>query len=296
MEIHQLEYLLAVAEARSFSQAALNVRVAQPSLSQQIKKLESEVGQPLFDRLSRGVVLTEAGKLLTERARKILSELADAQREVSDAGGAVSGTLAIGAIPTIAPYILPRVVLAFGKRWPDVRLRIVEDTTQRLSEELERGGLDVGIMSDLEAGHTITVENVASEPLLAMLPAQHPLAKKRRIEWEALAGERFLALNEMHCLSGQVMQFCKANRVEPMLSMRGAQLVTLAELTAAGAGVSVVPRMMARIDRSTKRVFRQFETPEPTRALCIATCLLRYRTRAMRAFIDMLRPVLKNGG
>jgi LysR family hydrogen peroxide-inducible transcriptional activator len=296
MEIHQLEYLLAVAEARSFSQAALNVRVAQPSLSQQIKKLEAEVGQPLFDRLSRGVVLTEAGRLLTERARKVLSELSDAKREVSDAGGQVSGTLAIGAIPTIAPYVLPRVVMAYSKRWPDVRVRIVEDTTQRLSEELERGGLDVGIMSDLQAAHTIHVEEVATEPLLAMLPANHPLAKKKRIAWESLAGEKFLALNEMHCLSGQVMQFCKANRLEPMLSMRGAQLVTLAELTAAGAGVSVVPRMMARVDRSTKRVFRAFESPEPTRSLCIATCLLRYRSRAMRAFIDLLRPVLKNGG
>src|SRR5258705_12097210 len=114
MEIHQLRYFVAVADEGNFSRAAAKVRVAQPSLSQQIKKLEAEVGQPLFDRLSRGVVLTEAGRLLAERARRILSELADARREVSDAAGAVSGTLSVGAIPTIAPYILPRVLMAYS--------------------------------------------------------------------------------------------------------------------------------------------------------------------------------------
>ena len=110
MEIHQLEYLIAVAEEGGFTRAAEKLLIAQPSLSQQIKKLEQEVGQPLFDRLPRGVVLTEAGQRLLEYARRVLNELSDAKKRVRDVGDHVSGSVTVGAIPTIAPFVLPAAV------------------------------------------------------------------------------------------------------------------------------------------------------------------------------------------
>ena len=129
MEIHQLRYLVAVAEEGSFSRAAAKVRVAQPSLSQQIRKLEAEVGQPLFDRLPRSVVLTEAGRCLIDYARQILASIGDARRCVDEFKNEVAGRLAVGAIPTIAPYVLPELVGKFQKHYPEVTLEIVEDVT-----------------------------------------------------------------------------------------------------------------------------------------------------------------------
>src|SRR6266487_477126 len=129
MEIHQLRYFVAVAEEGSFSRAAAKVRVAQPSLSQQIRKLEAEVGQPLFDRLPRSVVLTEAGRCFIDYARQILASIGDARRCVDELKDEVSGKLTVGAIPTIAPYVLPELVVTFQKHYPEVTLEIVEDVT-----------------------------------------------------------------------------------------------------------------------------------------------------------------------
>src|ERR1700751_5058421 len=124
MEIHQLRYFVAVAEEGSFSRAAAKARVAQPSLSQQIRKLEAEVGQPLFDRLPRSVVLTEAGRCFIDYARQILTSIGDARPSVDELNGKVAGGLSVGAIPTIAPYVLPDLVRKFQKRYPEVTLEI----------------------------------------------------------------------------------------------------------------------------------------------------------------------------
>src|SRR4029077_12262085 len=138
MEVHQLEYFVAVAEEGSFTKAAERLLVAQPSLSQGIKKLEREVGQPLFDRLPRGVALTEAGQRLLEHARLVLREIGDARERIREIGAQVTGSLAIGAIPTIAPFLLPSVVQDFRRRWPEVNLSLVEDVTSRLVDAVGR--------------------------------------------------------------------------------------------------------------------------------------------------------------
>ncbi len=147
MEIHQLRYFVAVAEEGSFSRAAAREHVAQPSLSQQIQKLEADMDQRLFDRLSRTVVVTEAGKCLLEYARKILVEIAEARRCLDDLKRDVAGRLSIGAIPTMAPYVLPKLIGKFKTHYPTVELEILEDTTESLALRLEDGTLDIAIMS-----------------------------------------------------------------------------------------------------------------------------------------------------
>src|SRR5437764_6177181 len=136
MEIHQLRYFVAVAEEGSFSRAAAKVRVAQPSLSQQIGKLEAEVGQPLFDRLPRSVVLTEAGRCLIDYARQILASIGDARRCVDEVKGEIAGKVAVGAIPTMAPYVLPELVVTFQKQYTEVTLDIVEDVTEAITHQI----------------------------------------------------------------------------------------------------------------------------------------------------------------
>src|SRR5438445_495868 len=138
---------------------AAKVRVAQPSLSQQIRKLEAEVGQPLFDRLPRSVVLTEAGRCLVDYARQILASIGDARRCVDELKGEVAGKVAVGAIPTIAPYVLPELVVTFQKHYPDVILEIVEDVTDGITRRIEAGELDVAVASTCRASPTLRCES-----------------------------------------------------------------------------------------------------------------------------------------
>src|SRR5438477_10588153 len=173
MEIHQLRYFLAVADEGSFSRAAAKVRVAQPSLSQQIQKLEADVGQPLFDRLPRSVVLTEAGTCFIDYARQILASIGDARRCVDGLKGKVSGRLAVGAIPTIAPFILPKLIGKFQKRYPEVRLEIVEDVTDRVAQRVEAGELDAAIASSCDQNPSLRLHRLGKEPLLALVPRRH---------------------------------------------------------------------------------------------------------------------------
>lgn len=293
MELHQLEYLLAIAEEASFSRAARRLGVAQPSLSQQVRKLEDELGHRLLDRLPKGVVATEAGRQLLEHARRVLAEIADARRRIGDTPGHVTGALSVGAIPTIAPFLLPGVLRRFSTRWPDVKLDVVEDVTARLIGMLERGELDVAVLSSADMPPTVHGERVAAEPLRLMLPAAHPLARRKAVPWSAVEGERLLVLQEMHCLAGQVTRFCELqSRARPAVFMRGAQLSTIAAMVAAGLGVSVVPEMMCRAARWDGCAFRPIAGESPTRDLCVAWSLLRYRTNAARAFDELVRKTL----
>src|SRR6266699_4496593 len=163
MEIHQLRYFIAVVDEGSFSRAAAREHVAQPSLSQQIQKLEAEMGEQLFDRLPRLVVVTEAGKCLLEYARKILAEIADARRCVDELKGEVAGELAVGAIPTIAPYVLPGLVRTFQQHYPQVALEIVEDVTVRITRRVEAGELDVALASTCQPSPSLLRESLGSE-------------------------------------------------------------------------------------------------------------------------------------
>src|SRR4029453_10234312 len=186
MEVHQLRYFVAVADEGSFSRAAAKVRVAQPSLSQQIRKLEAEIGQPLFDRLPRSVVLTEAGRCFLDYARQILASMGDARRCVDELKGQVAGKVAVGAIPTIAPYVLPELVVTFQKHYPDVILEIVEDVTDGITRRIEAGELDVALASTCQPSPTLRRESVGSEPLLLLMPERHALAGKTLVEFDDL--------------------------------------------------------------------------------------------------------------
>ena len=177
MEIHQLRYFVAVADEGNFSRAAAKVRVAQPSLSQQIRKLEAEIGQPLFDRLPRSVVLTEAGRCFLDYARQILASIGDARRCVDELKDAVTGKLAVGAIPTIAPYVLPELVKKFHKDYPEVTLELVEDVTDGITRRVEAGELDVALASTCQPSPSLRRESLGHEPLLALVPRGRPAGK-----------------------------------------------------------------------------------------------------------------------
>ena len=284
MEIHQLRYFVAVAEEGSFSRAAARVRVAQSSLSQQIRKLEAEVGQPLFDRLPRSVVLTEAGRCLIDYARQILASIGDARRCIDEFKGEIAGRVAVGAIPTIAPYVLPELVVTFQNHYPQVTLEIVEDVTAGIRRRIEAGELDVALASTCQQSPTLRRERLGNEPLLALVPEGHELAKKTEITFDDLKSQRFLLLHEMHCLSQQVHHLLESRRLHPEIALAGSQLSTIANMVAAGIGVSIVPQMMVRHHATPGCVTLQFATPVPERELNLLYNPLRFQSKAAAEF------------
>jgi LysR family hydrogen peroxide-inducible transcriptional activator len=284
VEIHQLRYFVAVAEEGSFSHAAEREHVSQPSLSQQIQKLEAELNQQLFDRLPRAVVLTAAGRSLLVYARQILTSLADASRAVAALEQEVAGRLSVGAVPSVALYVLPRLIREFQQRYPKVTFEVFEDTTDKLGHRLEDGTLDVVLASSGDEPPTLERHSLGKEPLLLLVPEKHRLARKKTIKWSDLAGEKFLLLHEVHSLAKKVRQLLAANRLNPEVVLQGAQLVTIASMVAAGLGVTVIPQMMVESEFTRGCVAVPFARPVPTRELTLLRNPLRFESKAAAAF------------
>ncbi len=289
MELHQLRYFTAVAREGNFTRAAEACGVAQPSLSQQIQKLEKELGTPLFDRMPRSVILTEAGKKLKEMAADILTSVDEARRRIVDDPAEVSGRLAIGVIPTIAPFVLPKVLRSYTRRFPDVAIHVEESVTETLLQEVSEGELDLAILALPIEHDRLHAESLYDEPLLLAMSADHPLAKRKRVTWEHLAQERLLVLHDMHCLGDQVMGLCRRHSLRPDYAFRGAQLATIQHMITLGMGVSLIPEMAARSDNTTSRVYRAIAGDSPYRTIAVAWHLYRYRTTAARRMLEELQ-------
>jgi len=267
MEMHQLRYTVAVARAGNFSRAAEQCRVAQPSLSQQIQKLEDELGERLFDRLKSGVKLTPAGEVFLRRAVRILEEVDAAKREATDARALPGGVVTVGVLPTIAPYLLPRFLTAFTEKFPSVEVVIQEDTTARLLKHLHAYEIDLALASLPIHDERLEVRELFSEELLLALPPGHPLARKRTVAVADLEGERLIVLQAGHCLGDQVLRFCDRRDLHPKISFRSAQLETIQALVRAGLGISLIPAMAVQAPGADAPIYRSLSAPRPDRRI-----------------------------
>jgi LysR family hydrogen peroxide-inducible transcriptional activator len=292
MELHQLRYFLAVVDLGSFSRAADACHVAQPSLSQQIIKLENEIGRPLFDRLGRTVKMTEAGRALLPRARRILAEVRAVEGGIAEEIGAGGGTLSIGAIPTIAPFLLPGAVRRVSVEHPDADLIVREDITPNLVRAVLDGELDVCIMSLPVDDDRLKFEKLLTEPLLVAMSKEHRLASDSegsRIRPTELDGEPVVILQELHCLGDQVRSLCRRRRVQPRVVCRGTQLSTLLSLVGLGMGVSVVPLMCAAAQKSPRCTYRRVADAEWQRTVVAVWHGNRELSRLARLIIQHIQ-------
>lgn len=285
MEMHQLRYVVAVARAGNFSRAAEQCHVSQPSLSQQIQKLENELGERLFDRMKHEVRLTVHGEAFLRRAIRILDEVDAAKREATDAGNLLRGTLTVGVLPTIAPYLLPKLVSAFTLRFPGVELVVQEDTTARLLKLALAYDIDLAIASQPIQDQRLAVRELFTEELLLALPRGHPLTRHRSVKAADLRGERLIVMKEGHCLGDQVLGFCERRDVKPQISFRSAQLETIQALVCAGLGVSLIPAMAAQSDRENLPEYRSFQAPRPQRKIVALWPKQRPLNRAANEFL-----------
>jgi LysR family hydrogen peroxide-inducible transcriptional activator len=288
MEMNQLRYVVAVARTGNFSRAAEQCRVSQPSLSQQIQKLEEELGERLFDRMKRQTKLTSHGEAFVRRAVRILEEAEMALREAADARSLLSGTLTIGVLPTIAPYLLPETIGAFAQKYPGVEIVVQEDTTAQLLKYLATYEIDFALASDPIEDSRFEVKELFAEELLLALPPGHHLARKRTVPAAALEGERLIVMREGHCLGDQVLGFCEHRDMKPTVSFRSAQLETIHALVAAGLGLSLIPAMATRIEHANTLEYRSIQAPKPERKILAVWPRQRPLGRAASAFLELM--------
>jgi len=246
--LRQLECFVAVAEQLSFRRAAGACFVTQPALSLQIQQLEARLGTRLFERDRRRVLITPAGLELLPRARAALSEvdaMVGAAQELHDP---LSGTLRLGVIPTVAPYVLPAAIGALRRRSPKLRLYLREDPTARLVEQVQQGKLDLALLAlEAELG-TLERLPLYRDPFVLAVPAGHGLAGRKTVREQELEGEDVLLLEDGHCLRDQALSICDRVGARELGDFRATSLNTLVRMVAGGTGVTLLPTMALTVE------------------------------------------------
>jgi LysR family hydrogen peroxide-inducible transcriptional activator len=288
MEIHQLRYLVAVAETGNFTRAAERCFVTQPSLSQQIINLEAELGHKLFHRLGRRAVPTEAGGLFIERARRILSEVETATREVQDSLSQ-KRRITVGATPSIMPYWLPPLILEAGGRFPGLVINTLENFHAPLLKAVVDGEADLALVSMPVDDRRVSVEVLFREPLLLVVAENHPLAPKPEVTARDLADETFVSLGRSSSLASQIRRFCGAHDFEPRIGHHCAQIRTVKALVAVGAGISILPKSARTSVDPVSLVYRKLSGRAPHREIALVRHLQRYQSHGVNQFITLLR-------
>jgi LysR family transcriptional regulator, hydrogen peroxide-inducible genes activator len=285
MEIQQLRYFCAIVDTGSFSRAAQERHVSQPSLSQQIGKLEDELDARLFDRLGRSVRLTELGQAFLPRARAVLRELEAARSEVVERSASVGGTICVGVIPTIAPYFLPPVLATFSRKYPQTRVTVDEEITPLLLERIRAGRMDVAVVAlPLAArGHEFESFPLMVERLFAVLPKKHAAAKRRSVSLGDLRDEPFLLLRDGHCFRETAVAACHRARLSPQIVFESGQFSSILRMVSAGLGVSIVPAMA--VEKTAGCSFVPLGDARAERTIGAITLKGRSLTRASEAFL-----------
>ncbi len=268
--LRQLQYAAAVADLRSFRRAAERCHVSQPSLSAQVIQLEQALGVRLFERASRRVILTTAGEAVLPRLRRLLLEADDLADSVRQLGDPLSGTLRLGVIPTVSPYLLPEVVPELRARHPGLSAVWVEDKTENLVEALREGRIDAALLA-LEAPlGEVEKEVVCEDPFVLAAPPGHPLVQESGPATpQELRGAGFLLLDDGHCFRDQALSYCATARGRE-LDFRATSLATLAQMVAGGTGVTLLPRIALPVEnRRSELAVRRLAAPEPHRTLAL---------------------------
>ena len=281
MEFEQLRHFLKVAELGNFTKAADEIGLSQPALSRSIARLEEELGQPMFERQTRRVVLTDAGKLLLPRAQQILSLVTDVKAEIGDDGE--TGLVRLAAIPTVAPYFLPHFLRHVGEEFPHASVVVQEDTTDHLLKKVSDGVIDIAILARPVAAKYLKIEDLFEEELLLLMSATHALCEKKQVRMSDVESLPFVLLNEAHCLTDNVLSFCRQKAFHPVSVELTSQLATVQELVSLNHGISLVPEMARNLDTSPDRVYRSLTGTKPSRRIVMLSNPYRFNSQLITA-------------
>lgn len=293
MNLRDLRYLVALAEALHFGKAAEACHVSQPTLSTQIKKLEDELGVALVERAPRHVMLTPAGRDIATRARRVLAEVDQMRETARRTSDPEAGSVRLGLFPTLGPYLLPHVVPRIRARFPRLELLLVEEKTEAVLHMLRDGKLDAAVLAMPLHEDWLETEFLFEEPFLLAVPEGHPLAERRGdLRLSAMGDQHLLLLEEGHCLRDQALEVCHLAGAGEKEGFRATSLETLRQMVAAGVGVTLLPMLAVKPPVSPSENIRllAFNHPPPSRRLA----MVWRKTSAMGDFLHQLAAVLRD--
>ena len=292
--LRQLQYLRLLADHGSFSRAAEAAHVTQPTLSAGIQELEKALGAPVVDRARSGVILTAVGEEAVRRAGDILARAEDLVQAAKTAGQPLTGRFRLGVIPTIAPFMLPRALPLLRERFPQLKLYLREDLTQKLIEGLKAGTLDAALIALPYDMAGLDSAPVADDELLAMTPANHPISAQKRISPAVLQANGLILLEDGHCLREQALSVCGLNapRNGDDNVFAATSLHTLVQMVGSGLGVSLLPAMAvdAGLADDAPVSIRPLDTDHPTRQIVVAWRSGSIRGIEGRLLAEALKP------
>ncbi|MCO7227155.1 LysR substrate-binding domain-containing protein [Pleionea sp. CnH1-48] len=266
MNLRDLKYLVAVADLKSFSQAAEQCHVSQPTLSTQLKKMEQYLDVELFERTNKKVLITDNGEKIIASARRILAEVEQINRVAESSKEPQKGTLKMGAFPTVASYLLPSYVSFIKKEYPLLKLLLVEEKTEVLLEQLANGELDCAILAlPVNDDQFENIELFEDDFLLAV-PTEHPLSSKASIQLKELEQQKLLLLTEGHCLRSQALDICKQVDSDEE-DFRATSMETLRAMVAAGSGITLIPSIAKKDNDNLAYI--NFDDPKPSRHIAL---------------------------
>jgi LysR family transcriptional regulator, hydrogen peroxide-inducible genes activator len=294
MNLKDLKYLVALADTGHFGKAAERTFVSQPTLSAQLKKLEEFLGVKLVERQPKNVQLTEVGKQIVVRARRMLDEGDEIIALARSNTDPFAGKLKVGLIPTIGPYLLPRVMQKIRKAVPQLGLMLYEYQTEELLRRLRDGEIDLGIMALPIAQDGLETRPLYEEAFTVALPNHHPLAAKNTIKVQDLKGQTLLLLEDGHCLRDQALEVCSRVDVREAEDFRATSLETLRQMVVAGLGITLLPEMAVESPFGSQRglTIRQFAKPAPSRTVGAVWRKSSTREAAIAAVCDVIDHIL----
>jgi LysR family hydrogen peroxide-inducible transcriptional activator len=292
MNLRDLRYIVTVADTRNFNRAAELCFVSQPSLSKQIQKVEEELDTIIFERSNRRVDVTQTGEKIIERARRILDEADAIQQIAKESRDPLTGSFRLGIIPTLAPYLLPRILPILKKHLPHITLSLIEGQTDNLSRQLERGELDAILLALPLKNDLFHEEILFQEPFYLAVPHAHALAKRKRITLEDLPDDDLLLLEDGHCLRMQAIQLCRDVRQQNVEQFRATSLETLRQMVASGHGVTLMPALA--VDKHARLSYIAFKEPLPTRLIGLSWRKTSPRSILLERISHLIRKEMKD--
>jgi LysR family hydrogen peroxide-inducible transcriptional activator len=292
MNLRDLRYLVALADALHFGKAADACHVSQPTLSTQVKKLEEELGVVLVERAPRHVMLTPAGRDIAARARRVLAEVEQMRETARRTSDPEAGTIRLGLFPTLGPYLLPHVVPRIRTRFPRLELLLVEEKTEVVLNMLRDGKLDAAVLALPLHEDWLETELLFEEPFLLAVPEGHALAGHADLRLSDLGEQHLLLLEEGHCLRDQALEVCHLAGAGEKEGFRATSLETLRQMVAAGVGVTLLPMLAVKPPVSPSENIRlvAFRDPPPSRQMA----LVWRKSSAMSSFLRQLATVLRD--
>jgi LysR family hydrogen peroxide-inducible transcriptional activator len=299
MTLQELRYIVALADVGHFARAAATCHISQSTLSIQIKKLEKYLGVTLFDRSQRHVAPTPVGKQIIARARSVLEEVAGIRDVAAAEQDPMAGTLMLGIIPTLGPYLLPHLLPVIHQTFPKLKPLLREDFTEHLLEQLHVGRLDALLLALPVPPEGLSVESLFEEPFEVAMPKQHPLAAKRRVRRKELFAHTVLLLEEGHCLRDQALEFCRKARSDQREEVKATSLETLRQMVALGIGCTLLPALAVKgtvgLANNGMITTRRFAGPAPSREIGLVWRQRFAREEALVRLAELVRANLPPG-